>query len=103
MKKDQLDLLRIDLILFQAKYDHLYRGSVHWIFGFGCLLTLMLVVMSFFAQKEICVWVGVSIAGLSTLPAAIIFARLWWKSSAPLRLIKVKLTAMEASIRSPDA
>jgi hypothetical protein len=100
---DQLELLRVDLILFRTRYDRLYRRSIHRTFLFGCLITLMLAVMSFFAQCEICVWAGLAIVAFSILPAAIIFARLWRVSSRALEPIKVSLATMESNIKSPDA
>jgi hypothetical protein len=63
----------------------------------------MLAIMSFFAQCAISVWAGLAIAGLSVLPATIIFARLWHISSHALEPIKANLTTMESSIKSPDA
>lgn len=101
--EDKLNLIKIDLSVFRSNYDRLYRGSVHWTFGFGCLLTLMLVLMSFFAEVKISTFVGLLIVGLSTVPAVAIFAHLWYKSSDSLRDISMKLSAIEADVKSPDA
>ncbi len=76
---------------------------MRWTFAFGCLLTLVLAIMSFVAQKEICAVLAVMVVGLSVFPAVIIFARLWLKSSGALGPIKAKLVAMESGVKSPDA
>ena len=93
----------VDWKAIRAKYDLLYRRSVRSTFAFGCVLILMLAIMSFIAQMEISTLAGIIIVGLSILPAIIIFARLWHKSSRALEPIKAKLTKMETGITSPDA
>ena len=100
---EPLELLRIDLILFRTRYDRLYKRSIHLPFLFGCLITLMLAVMSFFAQCQICVWGGLAIVAFSVLPAAVIFAHLWHVSTRALEPIKTSLATMESNIKSPDA
>ena len=102
-ESDKLALVRVDLILFKANYDHLYTRSVYGTFAFGGLLTLMLAGMSFFAQAEICLMTGLMIVGLSVLPALVIFGRLWWKSSGALAPIETKVKVLESRVKSPDA
>jgi hypothetical protein len=100
---ERLALIRVDLIVFRARYDRLYTNSVRMTFAFGSLITLMLAVMSFFAQTEISACVGVFIVSVSVFPAIAIFVRLWRISSKALDPIKAKITSVENAIRSPDA
>lgn len=99
---ERLSLIEVDLILFKSKYDRVYRRSVNWTFGCGALLTLALAAMSFAAQYEVNVYLGLMIVTFSIAPAPLIFGNLLRVSSGSLRRIKKRLTTMEKGVRSPD-
>lgn len=98
---ERLSILRTDISIYRVRYERLYRRSIYGTFGFAGGLSFTLAIMSFLADSDISIVLGLLLVLLCFVPATLIFANLWQVSSNALTSIRQKVTDLENRLVQP--
>jgi hypothetical protein len=100
-QEDQLKAIKARIYIYKLQYAYVYRKQVYIMLGFAAGLLFCLDIMSFVAEADISLLIGLSLVLLCVFPAALYFAYLWQQSTAALAPIERAVSRMEEAIRMP--
>lgn len=87
---DQIKNLRASIERFKSQHDQEYRKFAYVMLAIGCILSIKLSVMSFFASCDAPTWLGASFVLISIAPVFIIYAIITYRTKRHTSVISPK-------------